>query len=723
MLNVVVIDAVLANRNILTRLAMSVEEGIRVKTFAAPRLALAWFANTLPDLVIADCNLAEMSGSEFIRAFRALPRMVDVPLVVIVGREDRDDGYRALESGASDFVTSPVNQLEFQTRARNLLTMRKQQKLLKAGTLALRDELEQRSEFGERPADEHRLHRLIDSTPILINSVDSQGRLTHVNEAHRPIYGVDPASLIGGTLADLYGAEDAMRHQVLNDKVFESGERLESFEQDILLPDGAGRRVLLTTKSPRFDEAGSAIEVITASLEITELKRNEEAMRRQMDHDPLTDLPNRSVFRAHLENALIRARRRQARCAVLIVDLDRFKGINDAFGLPAGDLLLQRVAERLSTRLREIDVIGRLGGDEFVILQNDIRRQTEAEALARQLSDSFGDPFIINGEELHISASIGITLFPNDGQSADRLLKNAELAKYRAKSIGRNTNCFYSPRMNQLARRTGLLERELRQAVAGRQFTVHYQPQRAVGSGRIRGMEALLRWCHPRRGMVRPTEFIGLAETIGLINPITECVLEQSCKQHRLWIEAGLPALRLSVNLSPIQFREEGIVELVESALKRTGIEPENLEIELTEGVMFENSKVAIDSLTRLNDLGVTFSLDDFGTGYSSLSYVRRLPVHRLKIDQSFVHRLGQDGQDDAIVRTIIDLGHSLDLQVTAEGVETRYQLDRLRELGCDEVQGDLISPPLPPDRFAALLAEKVAAERRAAEKGSNVTI
>jgi len=296
-----------------------------------------------------------------------------------------------------------------------------------------------------------------------------------------------------------------------------------------------------------------------------------------------------------------------------------------------------------------------------------------------------------------------MTLFPADGHSADRLLKNAELAMYRAKAIGRNSSCFYSPQMNLAARRTGLMERELRQAVAADQFTVHYQPQRALNSDKILGMEALLRWRHPRRGMVRPTEFIGLAETIGLINPISEQVLERSCRQHRSWIDAGLPPLRLSVNLSPIQFREEGVVDLVRNTLERTGIRPESLEIELTEGVMLENSKVTFDSLQSLNDLGVTFSLDDFGTGYSSLAYIRRLPVHRLKIDQSFVHRLGHDGQDDAIVRAIIDLGHSLDLKITAEGVETSGQLERLQELGCDEVQGDLISPPLPAEAFEFL--------------------
>lgn len=706
MLNVVVIDDRVTNRNILTRLAMSVEEGIRVKAFASPKPALAWLEQVTPDLVITDFKMPDMDGADFIRAFRALPGAGEVPVMVVTVYEERSYCYQALEAGATDFLLSPVDQLEFRARARNLLTMRKQQKLLEERAEALHHELNRNQERLALPTTERRLRRLIDSTLTLINSVDRQGRFTHVNDPHRKIYGVNPTGVIGHDLAALYGADGATLHLVQNAKVFETGEMLASFEQEVILPDGAEQRVLFTSKSPLFDDAGQVVEVITASIDITALKKTQAEMRRKVDHDPLTDLPNRGVYRRYVENALKRARRREARCAVLLVDLDRFKGVNDAFGLVAGDHLLKSVADRLASCLRESDVIGHLGGDEFVILQTDIRGPDESQALARHLGDSFGEPFLVDDEEMHISASIGITLFPADGHSADRLLKNAELAMYRAKAIGRNASCFYSPQMNLVARRTGLMERELRQAVAADQFTVHYQPQRDLDSGKVLGMEALLRWRHPRRGMVRPTEFIGLAETIGLINPISEQVLERSCRQHRAWIDAGLPPLRLSVNLSPIQFREEGVVDLVRDTLERTGIRPETLEIELTEGVMLENSKVTFDSLKSLNDLGVTFSLDDFGTGYSSLAYIQRLPVHRLKIDQSFVHRLGKDGQDDAIVRAIIDLGHSLDLKITAEGVETREQLERLQDLGCDEVQGDLISPPLPADAFEVLFRE-----------------
>jgi EAL domain-containing protein (putative c-di-GMP-specific phosphodiesterase class I) len=259
--------------------------------------------------------------------------------------------------------------------------------------------------------------------------------------------------------------------------------------------------------------------------------------------------------------------------------------------------------------------------------------------------------------------------------------------------------------MNLVARRTGLLERELRQGFAADQFTVHYQPQRDLRTGRIAAVEALLRWRHPRRGMVRPTEFIGLAEDIGLIGPLTERVLDRACRQHRLWQRAGMTGLRLSVNLSPVQFREGGVVQLIERTIADTGFDPHYLEIELTEGVMLESSDAAMASLRRLRKVGIGFSLDDFGTGYSSLAYVKRLPVQRLKIDQSFVHRLGLDGQDEAIVRAVIDLGHSLELKVTAEGVESAEQLRRLQELGCDEAQGDLISPPLPAEAFHAVFA------------------
>jgi diguanylate cyclase (GGDEF)-like protein/PAS domain S-box-containing protein len=704
--DVVVIDDRVTNRNVLTRLAASVEEGVRVKAFASPQAALEWVQHAMPDLVITDFKMPGMDGADFTRAFRAMPGAFEVPVVVVTVYEERSYCYQALEAGATDFLLSPVDHHEFRARARNLLTMRKQQKLLEQRAHELRRELLSSTEQHEAAlrASELRLRRLIDTVPAMISAVSAGGRLTLINSAHKQIYGVDPAAATGKTLAEVHGEDYATQHLVLNAKVFESGETLPSFEHEVSAPGGDCERTLLTSKSPLFDDAGRVAEVVTVSLDVTELKRAEAQMRHQAGHDALTGLPNRSLFKDFLEHALSRARRGDWQAAVLLLDLDRFKGVNDAFGLPCGDLLLQAVAERLQTCLRDKEAIARLGGDEFAILQSDVRGPEDPRALARRMIESFGQPFEANGEEVHTSASIGITMFPADGQTADRLLKNAELAMYRAKSNGRNSSCFFAPQMNLVARRTGLLEHELRQAFGADQFTVHYQPQRDLKTGRIVGVEALLRWRHPRRGMVRPTEFIGLAEDIGLIGPLTERVLERACRQQKVWQRAGV-TLRLSVNLSPVQFREGGVVELIERTLAEAGVDPHHFEIELTEGVMLESSDAAMTSLRRLRKCGIGFSLDDFGTGYSSLAYVKRLPVQRLKIDQSFVHRLGLDGQDEAIVRAVIDLGHSLGLKVTAEGVESAEQLRRLQELGCDEAQGDLISPPLPAEAFQAVFA------------------
>jgi diguanylate cyclase (GGDEF)-like protein/PAS domain S-box-containing protein len=704
--DVVVIDDRVTNRNVLTRLAASVEEGVRVKAFASPQAALEWVQHAMPDLVITDFKMPGMDGADFTRAFRALPKASEVPVVVVTVYEERSYCYQALEAGATDFLLSPVDHHEFRARARNLLTMRKQQKLLEQRAHELRCELLSSTEQHEAAlrASELRLRRLIDTVPAMISAVDRRGRLTLINSAHKQIYGIDPAAATGKTLAEVHGEDYATQHLVLNAKVLESGETLPSFEHEVSAPGGDRERTLLTSKSPLFDDAGRVAEVVTVSLDVTELKRAEAQMRHQAGHDALTGLPNRSLFKDFLEHALSRARRGDWQAAVLLLDLDRFKGVNDAFGLPCGDLLLQAVAERLQTCLRDKEAIARLGGDEFAILQSDVRGPEDPRALAGRMIESFGQPFEANGEEVHTSASIGITMFPADGQTADRLLKNAELAMYRAKSNGRNSSCFFAPQMNLVARRTGLLEHELRQAFGADQFTVHYQPQRDLKTGRIVGVEALLRWRHPRRGMVRPTEFIGLAEDIGLIGPLTERVLDRACRQQRVWLHAGV-TLRLSVNLSPVQFREGGVVELIERTLAETGVDPHHFEIELTEGVMLESSDAAMTSLRRLRKCGIGFSLDDFGTGYSSLAYVKRLPIQRLKIDQSFVHRLGLDGQDEAIVRAVIDLGHSLDLKVTAEGVESAEQLRRLQELGCDEAQGDLISPPLPAEAFQAVFA------------------
>ncbi len=704
MAKVVVIDDRVTNRNILTRLALSVEEGLQVQAFASPIEALTRLqAANPPDLIITDYNMPEMDGATFIETLREQRAFADVPIVVVTVYEDRDFCYRALDAGATDFLLSPVDHLEFRARARNLLTMRRQQKLLAKRAADLEQALkEQAGPTFDHPAV--RLQAFLDRVPIAVSAVDRFGRLTLVNQAHEDLFTQRREDLVGKSLLDAFGEAYATRHTVLDEKVLESGRPLASPRQEVVI-NGGREQDLVSVKAPVLDEAGDVDGVMTFTLDVTELKLDRGTTALAGRTDPLTGLISASAFEDRAEQELARARRQNEMLAILIVDLDRFKGINEAFSNSFGDRLLRAAGGRLAGRLRETDCIARLRSDEFVILQPALRRADDSAELARRLSDAFAEPFVIDKEEVHMSASIGITLFPTDGKVVGALLKNADLAMYRAKASGRDAYRFFAAEMNLAARRAVTLERELRQALAGDQFLVYYQPQIELDSGRIVGMEALVRWNHPHRGIVRPGEFIGLAEDIGLIAPLTAWVLRSACTQHRVWRDKGLLGMQLSVNLSPVQFRERGVELMIERILKDTGVNPAMLDIELTENAVIENSQTATASLKYLNELGVTLSIDDFGTGYSSLSYVKRLPVQRLKIDQSFVQNLENGTSDEVIVRAIINLGHSLGLRVIGEGVETEAQLTRLQRLGCDEVQGDYICPALSVGEFERRLA------------------
>ncbi len=698
MSHIVVIDDRVTNRNILTRLAQSVEEGLQVRAFGNARDALeAMGAGPPPDLIITDYNMPEMDGATFITLVRSEPRFEDVPIIVVTVYEDRDFCYRALEAGATDFLLSPVDHVEFRARARNLLTLRRQQKLLAARAERLEQALrEHQAPFvGPDPG----IGEILDALPAGISVTDRQGRLIYVNAAYARLFDSSPEDLRGSLMAEVHSEEYATRHTVLNDKVLQAQRALDVPHPETL--EGVeGSRSLLSVKAPLVSDTMASPRVVSLSLDVTALEQARQGYGQV--HDPLTGLPGAELVRERLAEELTRARRHGLMVAVLLLDLDRFKGINDAFGERFGDELLAKIAERLSQRLRETDHIGRWRSDEFVILQSGVRRTDDAAELCHRLNEAFAEPFHNAGKELHLSASIGITLFPSDAKTPEGLLKNADLAMYRAKKAGRDTYRFFSAEMNAAARRAVALERELRQALAAEQFMVYYQPQLDLRTGTIVGMEALIRWNHPRRGIVRPGEFIGLAEEIGLMAPLTAWVLRTACAQHRAWLDLGFEGTQLSVNFSPVQFRERGVELLIERVLEQTGLEPERLDVELTENAVLGNDQAAQACLRYLQRLGVRLSIDDFGTGYSSLSYLRRLPVHRLKIDQSFIRNLEDERSEEVIIRAIIGLGHSLGLRVIAEGVETAGQLHRLIELGCDEAQGDLISPPLSAAHFEA---------------------
>lgn len=408
-------------------------------------------------------------------------------------------------------------------------------------------------------------------------------------------------------------------------------------------------------------------------------------------HDPLTGLPNRLLLRERLKEAVVRLQRSGEACAVLLIDLDRFKPVNDTLGHPMGDALLKKVADRLRSTVRPTDTVARIGGDEFVILQTGVREAADTQALARRLVDLIGRTYMVDGHLLTIGASVGVALAPNDGTEADALLKNADLALYRAKLDGRATYRFFEPEMDARMQARRRLELDMRQALARREFQLHYQPQLQLEGNRLVGCEALIRWQHPERGMVSPLDFIPLAEEIGLIVPIGEWVMRQACRDAVTW-----PApLSVAVNVSPAQFKSERLVEMVMSALSSSGLPATRLEVEITEGVLLQENEKTLQTLHRLRELGVRVSMDDFGTGYSSLSYLRSFPFDKIKIDRSFVNDLSGKRDGEAIIRAIAGLGKSLGMTTVAEGVETADQMERIRAEGCTDVQGYLISKPV----------------------------
>jgi diguanylate cyclase (GGDEF)-like protein/PAS domain S-box-containing protein len=452
------------------------------------------------------------------------------------------------------------------------------------------------------------------------------------------------------------------------------------------------------------DKAGRITHYVAVFSDITERKASEARIAFLAQHDSLTGLPNRALLHDRLDQALANAARYGKRIALLFLDLDRFKTINDSLGHMMGDQLLQGVALRLSNCVRETDTVSRQGGDEFLIVLTDVEVPDDAARVAEKILDRLRPPFDIDGQQLGTSFSIGIALYPEDGNTVESLMKNADTAMYHAKENGRNTYRFFDERMNVNALERLHLENGLRRALENEEFSVYYQPQVDLASGRIIGTEALLRWFSGVMGGISPARFIPLAEECGLIVPIGEWVLKTACRQARQWQDEGLPAIPVAVNLSALQFRRADIVATVSRALEESGLEGCWLELELTESLLMQSGPEVEATLGRLKALGVRLSIDDFGTGYSSLAYLKRFPVDRLKIDQSFVRDITEDPDDAAIVRAIIQLGRSLRLEVIAEGTETPEQMDFLRYERCTAAQGYLFAPPLPAEAVTELL-------------------
>ncbi len=549
-------------------------------------------------------------------------------------------------------------------------------------------------------SQEEQYRLLFESNPLPMYVYDPANfTFLAVNTAAIRHYGYSYDEFLTMTLADILLPEDipAMKQTV---EAIASTDQPGSGLWRHRKKDGTVIDVEITSGLLYF--GGTPARVVLAN-DVTERRKADEMVRWQAYHDAMTGLPNRLLFQDRVEQAIAAGKRMGTNAAVLFLDLDGFKHINDTLGHSTGDSLLKVVATRLWGCLREEDTIARMGGDEFTILLPHLATPEDASHVAQRLLESLTTPIVLDQNELFVTASIGISLFPIDGEDTQTLLRHADVAMYRAKEQGRNGYQLYKEAMNVAAFERLMLENNLRKAIEREEFILHYQPQVHLGTGVVVGVEALVRWSHPELGLVPPGKFIPIAEEMGMILPLGELVLRTACRQAALWNAGGRP-LRVAVNLSGRQVGQRGLVEIVTSILEETGLNPRLLDLELTESALIQNGEAAVLNLRRLRALGVRLSVDDFGTGYSSLSYLRRFPLDTLKIDRSFVQDMEKDIEGQAIARAIIDLSHALSLEVVAEGVETPEQRQCLMEMGCDIMQGYLFSPPVTVEHLEAIL-------------------
>lgn len=489
-----------------------------------------------------------------------------------------------------------------------------------------------------------------------------------------------------------------------------------TYKYRIIRSDGQTRWIQNST-TPVMDSSGRPIKVNGMIIDITEQKQAEEAIKYMAYHDELTGLPNRSFLRDYFKELICKAKKNDLIIAILFIDLDRFKVVNDILGHDIGDLLLKQVATRLKDCIRKTDIVARQGGDEFIILLDDGISKKETEFIANKVLRILSYPFNLSGHEVYITPSIGISLYPQDGFSAEYLIKNADMAMYDAKSKGKNNYQFYSSRIDENNIRKGQLETKLRKALQNEEFQVFYQPKIEMHTNNIIGFEALIRWNDPELGIISPVEFIPLAEETGLITPIGKWVLEEACKQNKVWQDAGYPAVVICVNISARQLRGKCFINTVGSILKETNLQPQYLELEITESLAQFNIKESIKVLNILKSLGVSLALDDFGKGFSSLSYLVQLPVDTVKIDKSFVQDFNKYEHSKDVVKAIIQVAHSLNKLVVAEGVETEEQLEFLHQQQCDMVQGYYFSQPLPADQAEDFLKSHIARKSKTKEQ------
>lgn len=548
---------------------------------------------------------------------------------------------------------------------------------------------------------EERLRKFAEATNEGIVFHDN-GVISDLNEAAARMLGHSQQTMLGTNIVE-YIAPEAI--ESVKQHIAKGYER--AYESILLRADGTRLAVELMGKELKFNDKAYRMTVVR---DITDRKEAEARIHFLAHHDTLTQLPNRLMMMDRLEHMLATAKRHAKMVGVLFIDLDNFKTVNDSLGHHAGDELLKRVASRIQSGLRAADLVARLGGDEFLVVVSDLALPEDVVPVAEKLLSTVSESFSLEGHIITVSPSIGISVFPRDGMDRDSLIKNADAAMYLAKERGRNNFQFYTTALNKGAFEALAMESGIRRAIDAVQFTLHYQPEVSVGTGELTGIEALIRWMHPELGLLGPDRFISIAEHRGLIMPIGKWVLEQACRQNAEWQKMGLPKVPIAVNLSPIQFKQPQLPEIVARILSETGLDGQYLELEITENLLMQDTQQVTRTLAALKNLGIRLTVDDFGAGYSSLSYLKRYPIDKLKIDRSFIRHIPGDPEDVAITNAMISLAKSLGMRVLAEGVEYNEQAEFLRGQRCDEMQGYLVSPPLPPKELEVWLDRMVPA-------------
>jgi diguanylate cyclase (GGDEF)-like protein/PAS domain S-box-containing protein len=544
-------------------------------------------------------------------------------------------------------------------------------------------------------AERDLLEAFLEHVPDNVFFKDRRSRFVRISRAMADYIGLaDPAEAMGKTDSDIFSSEHARQALVDEQEIIRTGQPKIGIEEKETWPDGRETWVL-TTKVPLKNKGGQIVGTMGITHNITDRKQAEERVQYMALHDALTGLPNRALLEGRLTQAISLACRNQKSVALLMMDLDRFKNVNDSFGHYVGDRLLEALGKRLQGSLRDSDIVARLGGDEFIVGISMVADTRDIEIVARKVLATLSEPCQVEGETLQIGASMGIAVYPADGENPEALLQCADAAMYEAKKTGRGTICFFAPELTEATRRRQKLENDLLQACSSGEFAVHYQPLVSVSQGQITAVEALLRWYHPEEGLIPPSEFIPQLEELGLMVEVGEWVLRTACEQNITWQKEGLSPVRMAVNLSAQQFYRGDIAGTVERTLRETGLDPQWLELELTESLTLDESETTVEIMQDLKRIGVSLSLDDFGTGWSSLSYLRKFPLDRIKIDRSFMRDVAFEPAAEAVVRSILRLGSNLGLDCVAEGVETLQQLDYLQREKCSEMQGFLYSAAL----------------------------